>query len=173
MIEILVQLFLIFAQIGFLTFGGGMAMLPVMQQILISREFMTLQETIDMVAISQMTPGPFAVNAATFTGMRMGGVLGAGAAVLGVMMPSFVITAVVSHYFFKFKESKLVGGALSGIRPVIPALIFAAVWSIGSTALVGIPTIAIALVACALVLKKINPAWIILSAGLLGAAIFS
>jgi len=172
MINILIELFFIFAQIGFLTFGGGMAMLPVMQQMLISRELMTLQETIDMVAISQMTPGPFAVNAATFTGMRMGGIMGATAAVLGVMSPSFIITAVVSHYFFKFKESKLVGGALNGIRPVIPALIFAAVWNMGSTSLIDIPTIAGALVACGLVLKKVNPAWIILGAGLLGAVLF-
>jgi chromate transporter len=103
----------------------------------------------------------------------MGGILGAMAAVLGVMMPSFVITAFVSHYFFKFKESKLVGGALSGIRPVIPALIFAAVWSMGSTSLIDIPTIAVALIACGLVLKKINPAWIILAAGLIGAVVFS
>ncbi|MCL2081387.1 MAG: chromate transporter [Oscillospiraceae bacterium] len=171
--SVLLELFIIFAQIGFLTFGGGMAMLPVMQRILTDRGLMTLQETIDMVAISQMTPGPFAVNAATFAGMKLAGVWGAAAATLGVMTPSFVITALVSHYFFKFKESALVSSALSGIRPVVPALILAAVWGMGAASLTDAWTWAVALISCGLVIKKVNPAWVILTAGLLGALLLS
>ncbi|MCL1820549.1 MAG: chromate transporter [Oscillospiraceae bacterium] len=166
------ELFFIFTQIGFLTFGGGMAMLPVMQQILIQRGLMTVQETIDMVAISQMTPGPFAVNAATFTGVKIAGIWGAAAATLGVMMPSLVITSVVAYYFFRFKESEIVKSAMRGIRPVIPALIFAAMWGMGEASLKDALTIAIAAVSCVLVVKKINPVWVILGAGLLGVVVF-
>lgn len=171
--SMLLELFLIFAQVGFLTIGGGMAMLPVMQQTVISHGLMTVQETIDMVAISQMTPGPFAVNAATFTGMKLAGVWGAAAATLGVMSPSFVITLIVAHYFFKFKQSSLVGSVMGGIRPVIPALVFAAVWSMGSTSLTGVLPVIIALAAFGLVTFKVNPAWVILGAGVIGALLFS
>ena len=147
-------------------------MLPVMQQILIQRGLMTVQETIDMVAISQMTPGPFAVNAATFTGVKIAGIWGAAAATLGVMMPSLVITSVVAYYFFRFKESEIVKSAMRGIRPVIPALIFAAMWGMGEASLKDALTIAIAAVSCVLVVKKINPVWVILGAGLLGVVVF-
>lgn len=171
--SIVLELFLVFAQVGFLTFGGGMAMLPVMQQTLVDHGFMTVQETIDMVAISQMTPGPFAVNAATFTGMKLANVWGAAAATLGVMSPSFVIILIVAHYFFKFKESRLVGSVLGGIRPVIPAMIFTAVWSTGSASLSGVLPVVIALATFVLIIKKVNPAWVILGAGVLGAVVFS
>ncbi len=95
----LVWLYLIFLKIGFFTIGGGMAMLPLMQKELVSRELMTLAETVDMVAISQMTPGPFAVNAATFAGMKLYGVAGAAVATLGVITPSVVLTMIVAKFF--------------------------------------------------------------------------
>lgn len=165
----LLALFLIFAQIGFLTIGGGLAMLPVMQQTLVSRGLMTIQETVDMVAISQMTPGPFAVNAATYTGMKLYGVWGATAATLGVMTPSIVIISIVARYFFKFKSSRPVNGALSGVRPIIPGLIAAAMLDIGRASLTGILPAVIALASFVLVYRKLNPAWVILGAGVLGA----
>ena len=163
------KLFFIFVQIGLLTFGGGMAMLPVMQRVLEDSGLMTVRETVDMAAISQMTPGPFAVNAATFAGMKLGGVWGAAAATLGVMTPSLVIVSVAARYFFKFKSSRPLGAALSGIRPVIPALITAAALDIGRESVGGVLPALIILASFALSVKKVNPAWIIAGAGALGA----
>lgn len=128
-------LFWIFCKIGLFTIGGGMAMLPLVQRELVANGYMMLAETVDMVAISQMTPGPFAVNAATFVGMRMYGVPGAAAATLGVTLPSVLITVLVAKFFFAFYKKPLVGGALSGVRPVVLALILAAALSVARESL--------------------------------------
>ena len=131
----LLTLFWLFCKIGLFTIGGGMAMLPLVQQELVRRGLMTMSETIDMVAISQMTPGPFAANCATFAGMRLYGVPGAIAATAGVALPSIVICLIVSRFFFKFKGSPLVKSVLSGIKPVVAALVLSGLVSVASSAL--------------------------------------
>ena len=168
----IIRLFFIFIQIGLLTFGGGMAMLPVMRQALVSGGLLTVQETVDMVAVSQMTPGPFAVNAATFAGMKIGGIPGAASATLGVITPSLIIVSLTAKYFFKFKSSAILDSALCGIRPVISALIAAAALNIGLESINGVLPAVIALAAFALTAKKVNPAWVITCAGILGAFVF-
>ncbi|MCL2084821.1 MAG: chromate transporter [Oscillospiraceae bacterium] len=170
-------LFLIFARIGLFTVGGGAAMLPLVCQALMERGWMTLHETIDMAAISQMTPGPFAVNAATFTGMRLSGVWGAAAATLGVMAPSLVIVTLTARWFFKFKDARAVQAVLKGVRPVIPALIAASVWMMAGPSLTAsdgtpaLPLMVTALAAAGLA-RKLNPAWVILAGGVAGALFF-
>ncbi|MDR0294534.1 MAG: chromate transporter, partial [Oscillospiraceae bacterium] len=119
----ILTLYLAFLKIGLFTIGGGLAMLPLMQRELVEGGLMTLAETADMVAISQMTPGPFAVNAATFAGMKLYGLPGAAAATLGVVTPSVVITALVAKFFIAFSKRQGVRDTMGFIRPVVTGLI--------------------------------------------------
>jgi chromate transporter len=116
-----------FFKIGFFGFGGGYAMVPMMEGEIAARGWLAAREFADIVAISQMTPGPIAVNAATYIGFRVAGVFGSAAATLGVSLPSFFLVILTAHFLRKFKESLLVNSLLAGIRPATVGLISAAV----------------------------------------------
>ena len=173
-------LFWIFCKIGLFTIGGGMAMLPLVQSELVTHGYMTAAEAVDMVAISQMTPGPFAVNSATFVGMRMHGVAGAAVATLGVILPSLVITMIVARFFFSFNKKPLVKGAFDGIRPVVLALILTAALSVsreslffaGELSIGAVDWASAALAACCFALltgwKKVSPIALVAAGGLIG-----
>lgn len=120
---VLINLYFMFFKIGLFTIGGGYAMIPLIQDNLVAGGYMTTQEVIDMIAIAQMTPGPFSVNAATFSGMKSAGVFGAIISTLGMITPSLIITLIVAKYFFNMQETTLVKGTLYGIKPVVAALI--------------------------------------------------
>jgi chromate transporter len=171
----LLRLFLIFLKIGFFTIGGGLAMLPLMQRELTANGLMTMAETVDMVAISQMTPGPFAINASTFAGMKLYGVAGAAAATLGVVTPSVVITIIVAKFFLAYSRRQGVRDAMAAIRPVVTGLILAAALMISYEALLrggaDIPALCVAAAALALMLtvKKLSPILLIIVCGALGA----
>lgn len=126
-------LFLTFFKIGAFTFGGGYAMLPLIQEEVLNKAWLSQQEIINFIAVSESTPGPFAVNMATFIGSQMGSILGAVCATLGVVMPSFIIILIVAKYFEKFKTNKIVKGCMSGLKPATVGLIGAAVVSVGKT----------------------------------------
>ena len=138
---IFLELFLTFFKIGAFTFGGGYAMLPLIQSEALSNGWLTMEELIDFIAVSESTPGPFAINMATFVGTQMGkeflgaggGILGAICATLGVVMPSFIVILCVARFYQKFKENKIVAGCLGGLKPAAIGLICAAVISIGKT----------------------------------------
>lgn len=138
---IFLELFLTFFKIGAFTFGGGYAMLPLIQSEALSNGWLTMEEIIDFIAVSESTPGPFAINMATFVGTQMGkaelgiggGLLGAICATLGVVMPSFIVILCVAKFYQKFKENKIVAGCLGGLKPAAIGLICAAVISIGKT----------------------------------------
>ena len=123
--ELIARLFLTFAKIGLIGFGGGMAILPLIYQSV--SEFNTIDpdEFANLFAISQATPGPLAVNAATFTGFETAGIPGALAATVGVAFPAFILVAVCVKFLNKYQESKLVQGAFLGIRPVAVGMIMA------------------------------------------------
>jgi chromate transporter len=129
------QLAWVFFQTGLFSVGGGYAMLPLIQGHMGQLGWMTAAEVADVAAISQMTPGPFAVNAATFVGMRLAGVPGACAATLGVILPSLLIVPVVARFFAAFQRKAAVQGALYGMRPAVAGLIASAAWNIGAEAL--------------------------------------
>lgn len=129
-------LFSMFFRIGLFSFGGGLAMLPLIFQSVQDFGFMSAEEFSDLVALSQVTPGPIAVNAATYVGFNYSGVLGAGVATLGVCLPSFVLILIVMKFMEKFKESKGLEGAFLGIRPVTVGLIGAAAIFVAETVLV-------------------------------------
>ena len=117
------QLFYTFFLIGLMTFGGGYAMIPMIQDTVVGNGWMTLTELTDFIAISEATPGPFAINIATFVGNKVGGILGSVCTTLGVVLPSFIIILLVAFVLSKFINNKYVKGALNGVRPVILALI--------------------------------------------------
>lgn len=138
------ELFLTFFKIGAFTVGGGYAMLPFIQEAVAQKGWMTLKELIDFIAVSESTPGPFAINAATFVGMELGsrngnvlaGLFGAVCATLGVVLPSFIIILIVARCYEKFQSSKAVKGCMSGLKPAVVGLIGAAVVSTGKTVFV-------------------------------------
>lgn len=131
----LLLLILTFAKIGLFSIGGGYAMIPMIQQEVVSNGWMLPEEVADVVAISQMTPGPFALNAATFVGTRVMGVSGAIAATFGVLLPSIVIVLIIARFFLKFQEKQIVKSVMHGVRPVVVALIAASMLTIAQTAL--------------------------------------
>ncbi len=181
---IFLELFYTFFTIGLFTFGGGYAMLPLIQERVVSNGWMEVSQIMDFIAVSESTPGPFAINIATYVGTEMGGVLGAMCATLGVVMPSFIIILIVARCYEKFKTSRTVAGAMTGLRPVVIGLIGSAVlsmalevfFSAGVTlaALTGywfIVSLIIAAIALVLVFKlKAHPIVVILLSAAFGIA---
>ena len=123
-------LFLTFFKIGAFTFGGGYAMLPLIQrEIVEKRKWITNDDILEVVAIAESTPGPIAVNSATFVGYRTGGFSGALLATLGVVLPSFAVILAISFVLREFESLKAVQYAFSGIRACVLALVLKALWS--------------------------------------------
>ena len=126
----LISLFLIFMKIGLFTFGGGYAMIPLIQrETVVNKKWISDKDILDIVAIAESTPGPIAINAATFIGYRVGGFLGAMAATVGVVLPSFTIIAAISYVLAAFQNVVWIQYAFNGIRAGVLALIVKALWS--------------------------------------------
>ncbi len=129
-VKALFSLFVIFLKIGAFTFGGGYAMIPLIQkEVSEKKKWITDEDILEIVAIAESTPGPIAVNAATFVGYRVGGFFGALLSTLGVVLPSFVIILAISAVLDRFSEIKAVKYAFSGIRAGVLALIIKALVS--------------------------------------------
>jgi len=181
---IYLDLFWTFFKIGAFTFGGGYAMLPLVQAEVLAHGWMSAEDLVNFIAVSESTPGPFAVNVSTYIGAETGGGLGALAATLGVVLPSFVIILIVAKCFAKFQKSKLVGGLMYGLRPAVVGLIGAAVISVGQTVFFGqsglhdavlnfsmVASAAIFALMIVLALKNMHPILIIALSAVLGIAV--
>ena len=169
---IYVKLFLVFARIGLFGFGGGMAMLPIIYQGAKEFQLMEADEFSNLVAISQVTPGPIAVNAATYVGYNCAGAPGALVATLGVGLPSFILVLLVCYFIDRFKNSHLIENAFSGIRPVTTGLIAAAAVFIGQTVFLSLNPIPIAIFCGSVLLVgkwKVSPILVMIGAGIIGA----
>lgn len=178
---ILLKLFWSFLQIGMFSFGGGYAILPLIQEQVVNHHgWLTLQEFADVVTISQMTPGPIALNAATFVGTRLAGLPGALVATLGNVLPSFIIVIFLAWIYFRYRSLKVMQGVLFGLRPAVVALIGSAGLSILFLALFGTQELpdsmaqvswyAIVLFVLGFIIirvRKLNPIIVILGAGLI------
>lgn len=136
---IYMDLFLTFFKIGLFTIGGGYAMIPLLQNELIAKHWATLDEVINFIAISESTPGPFAVNMSTFVGEKIGSTAGLGVpgsilgsicSTTGVVLPSFIIIIIIAKYFYNFKDNFYVQGALSGLRPAVIGLLCSSIFTI-------------------------------------------
>ena len=165
-----IQLFLSFFQISLFSFGGGYAALPLIQgQVVNVHHWLSMTEFTDLITISQMTPGPIAINAATFVGMKLTGMPGAVVATLGYITPSCIIVTIIAKLYLKYREMDMLQGILGGIRPAVVALIGSAgisgkmVISDTSWLMVGI------FVVCVILLRKVkmNPIWVMLLAGVM------
>lgn len=132
---ILLQLFWSFLQIGLFSFGGGYAAMPLIQaQIVTQHGWLGMAEFTDLVTISQMTPGPIAINAATFVGLRVAGLSGALAATVGCMLPSCVLVTLLARLYLRYRKLSLLQGVLTSLRPAVVATIASAGVSILVTA---------------------------------------
>ena len=166
---ILIKLYTTFFKIGLFTFGGGYAMLPLIQEEMISHGWLTVNQFMDIVAVSQMTPGAIAINNATFIGFKLAGIPGVLATTLGVISPSLVIVLIIASIFNKFADNELVQKAWSGIRPAVIGLILTVVFSLGQQAIKGGKEVIIAVVSLILLTKlKLHPIIVIILSACLG-----
>lgn len=135
---IYLQLFLSFLQVGAFSFGGGYAAMPLIkQQVITAHHWLTVSEFTDLISISQMTPGPIAVNAATFVGIKIAGIPGAICATIGCVLPSCIIVGIISYFYIKYRHMDKLQNVLKMLRPAVVALIATAGVSILTTAFFG------------------------------------
>ncbi len=180
---IYLELFLTFLKIGAFTFGGGYAMLPLIQSEVAAHGWLDEKALVDFIAVSESTPGPFAVNVSTYVGAEVGGVLGSLCATLGVVFPSFVIILLIAKCFERFRESTIVKGCMSGLKPAVVGLIGAAVISVGKTVFIHdgaslavfadtsfYVSLVIFAISVVLAFKKLHPIIVICASALLGVA---
>ncbi|MBI5848967.1 MAG: chromate transporter [Nitrospirae bacterium] len=159
--------------ISSLTIGGGYAMLPLLQREFVDKHhWLTNQEFLDAIAIGQLSPGPLTVMNA-FIGFKLHGVAGSLLAVICSYLPSLVIVTLAVKYYYAYKNSAFIASSFTGVKSAVIGLLAAVALSLGATSLVDPETFAIALCSFALItFTKIDPSFIILGAGLIGAFIF-
>ncbi|RKD30878.1 chromate transporter [Thermohalobacter berrensis] len=164
----LFRLFITFFKIGAFTFGGGYAMIPLIQtEVVDKKEWLSNDEFLDTIAVAQSAPGAVAVNSSIFIGYKIGGILGSIVCMLGVVLPSFFIILIISMFLFKYRNNKIVGKVFLGIRPAVVALIFSAVYKIVKTSKMKRKSLIISLLALvSIVFLNINPIFTILFGGI-------
>lgn len=192
---IYLKLFLTFLEIGAVSFGGGYGMISLVREKVLTNGWLTEEEFLNMIAVSESTPGPIAVNMATFVGSTQGGVIGAALATLGVVLPAFIIMLLIASLIRNLLKYKGVQATLGGIRPAVVGLIVATASTMILGSVLGLKTVEggftlpipeliknavifAAVVATATVYKKlkkkkISPILLILVSGILGLALFS
>lgn len=168
--KILIELFISFMRIGGFTFGGGYAMLPLIQKEIVERRgWASEEEVLDYFTIGQITPGVIAVNTATFIGYKKAGVLGGVVATLGVIFPSIVIISIIAAVLTNFAELPVVIHAFNGIRACVCVLILIAVYNMGKKSVVDVFTALIFIATAVLtVLKVTSPVVLVIVAGVVG-----
>ncbi|KYH35389.1 putative chromate transport protein [Clostridium tepidiprofundi DSM 19306] len=168
------EIFIVFFKIGLFSFGGGYAMLPLIQREVVSiHNWVSPKEFIDIVAISQVTPGPIAINSATYVGFKTLGIPGSLAATLGVSLPSIIIMLIFCKFFFKFKDNKLVEDAFTGLRPATIGLIAAAAVLVAKNAFIDYKSVVIFVVAFISSYKfKLDPILMTVLAGIAGFLLY-
>lgn len=174
------ELFYVFLMIGAVSFGGGYAMIPLIEHEVTSRGWMTTQALTDVIAVAGMSPGPIATNSAIFVGYQVSGIFGAIVSALGMILPSLLIVMLVASFFYKIDQNKLVQSAFYGLRPVITGLIvYAAIRFALSNEVIGemnwhtISMMAITAGALFSLLKfRTHPLIVIIISGLVGVALY-
>lgn len=146
------MLFWTFFKIGLFTIGGGQAMIPMITKDLVELGAVSLEEVMDFIAIAESTPGPFAVNIATYVGMKTSGVVGAVAATAGVVLPSVIIIIIVSKLLTEFMKKKAVGEVFSGVRSTVTGLLMSVLCTLTLSVLLGVNDIFAA--------TSVTPDWI-------------
>lgn len=181
---IYLELFYSFLKIGLFSFGGGYAAMPLIrEQVVTSHKWLSMAEFTDLITISQMTPGPIAINSATFVGIKIAGIPGAFAATLGCILPSCIIVMLIAKLYLKYRRMNMLQGVLNSLRPAVVAMIASAGISVlitafwGSTELISLAgtnwTLIIIFVVCVVLLRKfgMNPIFVMALAGVAKAGI--
>lgn len=166
----LLKLFTTFFKIGLFTFGGGYAMIPLIEREVVQRyRWVSGTEFVDLLAVAQSAPGVFAVNMSVFIGNKLRGTRGALAAAFGCVLPSVIIILAIALFFSRFRHIELVNNVFMGIRPVVVALIAVPVFNVAKSAKVGWTTAWIpVLSALLIVVVGVSPIYIIMVAGVAG-----
>ena len=181
---IYIQLFLSFLQIGLFSVGGGYAAIPLVQSLIVERQgWITMTEFTNLITIAEMTPGPIAVNSATFVGIKIAGIPGALAATFGCILPSCIIVTVIAKLYLKYRSMEVLQGVLGSLRPAVVAMIAAAGISILITAFWGSRdqialagtkwSLVVIFAVCMILLRKVkmNPIWVMILAGVMKVGI--
>ena len=181
---IYIQLFLSFLQIGLFSVGGGYAAIPLVQSLIVERQgWITMTEFTNLITIAEMTPGPIAVNSATFVGIKIAGIPGALAATFGCILPSCIIVTVIAKLYLKYRSMEVLQGVLGSLRPAVVAMIAAAGISIlitafwGSRDLIAVTgtkwSLVLIFAVCMILLRKVkmNPIWVMILAGVMKVGI--
>ncbi len=184
---IYLQLLGAFFQIGLFSIGGGYAAMPLIErQVVDLHPWLTVGQFADIVTIAEMTPGPIAINAATFVGVQVAGLPGALTATVGCVLPSCAIVTLLAFLYYRFRGLTLVQGILSGVRPAVVAMIASAGLSLLILAVYGTRTVpsdwravdpaALGIFAAGLLVLrrwKVNPLWVMFGAGAAGLALYA
>ncbi len=166
------SLFVSFFKIGIMTFGGGYAMLPMLERELVNKkQYITMDEIMDYYAVGQCTPGVIAVNVATFIGYKRRGILGGIFATLGVIFPSIIIITLLASVLQMIAGHEIVKHAFAGISVAVCALIIQAIFKLAKSGIKDLMTAVIALVALGLAALDVSPIFIIIGCGALGVVV--
>ena len=167
---------MVFFKIGLFSFGGGYAILPLIQkEVVVIHKWITVSQFTDIVAVSQVTPGPIAINSSTYVGYLVtGNVIGATVATVGLIMPSVIIMTVFSIFFLKFQDNKYISNAFAGLRVVVVGLILSATLLLmDKDNFIDFKSIIIFGVTLLLFLKwKVNAIWLTVGAAIVGILIY-
>ena len=166
----LFKLFTTFFRIGLFTFGGGYAMIPLIEHDVVEKNgWVPKNEFLDLLAVAQSAPGVFAVNMAVFVGYKLSGKRGALAASFGCVLPSVLIILLIALFFRRFRHIEVVNNIFMGIRPVVVALIAVPVFNVAKSAKLGWSTVWIPVVAAFLIVALgVSPIYVIMAAGVAG-----
>ncbi len=168
---LLLKLFMSFLKIGLFTVGGGYAMIPFVRKEAVEiNKWITEKDFSEIIALDTVTPGPIAVNMATFVGYKVRGVLGAVIATTGVVLPSLILVTIIAAFFYAFRTNKIIQAILKGLKPAVIALIAVSIFSLlQGKAIFDIKSLIIALVVfIGIVIFKIHPMWLVILAGIAG-----
>ena len=168
---IYLKLFWEFIKIGAFTFGGGYAMIPLIEREIVNKyRWLTMGQFTDLIAIAEMTPGPVAINSATFVGYKVAKFWGAAIATMGVVLPSFLIIWAIASVFFQFQDNPTLQAAFKGLRPAVLGLIIVAALSIGKTSIfAGYKSLLIVIGAViALSIFKVHPILVLITCAIIG-----
>jgi len=174
---IILKLFLEFFKVGLFTFGGGYAMVPLIQKDIVGGyHWLTMEQFTNIVAIAEMTPGPIAVNSATFVGYKLAKFWGALVSTIGVVLPSFLVIWAIASVFLSFQDNPIVQAAFRGLRPAVLGMIIVAAISVSSVsniATTGFKSILVVLgVILGVVIFKVHPILVFILSGVIGILFF-
>ena len=181
---IYLELFWSFLQIGLFSFGGGYAAMPLIQgQVVTDHGWLSMTEFTDLITISQMTPGPIAINSATFVGIKIAGIPGALVATIGCILPSCIIVTLVAKLYLKYRNMAVLQGILNSLRPAVVAMIasagisilITAFWANEAAVILSQTNWVMVLIfaGCIVLLQKfrMNPIWVMILAGVVNTAV--